>query len=351
MGVPTHIQAWRQIAVGIAIKLFSGTGYQADLDRPGDPDDDSRGRPINANTGDMPEAFHYQATHAPRTGNQVYGGTVNFKDGLTDAGLQQYLQASQMWHRLCHVPPQPEGHGGRDLPSVARTPLERVVSGQPPATSSPSSWPCSPPTAPTAPTAPTSSKRRPKPAPTHEAPLPKRLALRRTPRRHRRRWSADDAMAVLRSFFGRDAAYRSPAQAQMILEILSGRGEVVAALATSEGKSLAFMLPCRLPGAGTTVVILPLVVLKQDMFRRCAELGLRFVVWDRQGDLAQYSSCPLIFVSAEAAVLSPFRTFVTGLDAREGLDRVVFDESYLVLTASDYRPKLKLIKALRTLRC
>jgi hypothetical protein len=104
VGVSTHIQAWRQIAVGIAIKFFSGSGYQADLDRPGDPDDDNEGRPINANLGDMPEVFHYQATHAPRTGNQVYGGTVNFKDGLTDAGLQQYLQASQMWHRLCSAP-------------------------------------------------------------------------------------------------------------------------------------------------------------------------------------------------------------------------------------------------------
>lgn len=52
----------------------------------------------------MPEAFHWQASHAPRTGNSVYGGTVNFRAGLTDAGLQEYLSASQMWHSLCRDP-------------------------------------------------------------------------------------------------------------------------------------------------------------------------------------------------------------------------------------------------------
>ena len=134
-------------------------------------------------------------------------------------------------------------------------------------------------------------------------------------------------------------------------QIVSGRGEVVAALATSEGKSLAFMLPTRLPQARTTVVILPLVVLKQEMFRRCTELGLSFAVWDRHGDHIRYDGCPLIFVSAETAVLSTFRTFITSLDTRDALDRVVIDESHLILTASDYRPKLKLIKYLRGLRC
>jgi superfamily II DNA helicase RecQ len=337
VGVSTHVQAWRQIAVGIAIKFFSGMGYQADLDREGDTDDDNGGRPLDANMGDLPEVFHRQATHAPRTGNQVYGGTVNFKDGLTDAGLQQYLQASQMWHRLCHVPPLPRAQRGYLTAFQLSEAAPLVQSAGP-------SLPQSPYTTPTPP------KRRPTSL-ADNTPLPKRLAVRRTPQRHHRRWTTDDALVALRSLFGRDATYRSPAQAQMIEHIVSGRGEVVAALATSEGKSLAFMLPARLPQAGATVVILPLVVLKQEMFRRCEQLGLPFTVWDRHGDHIRYDGCPLIFVSAETAVLPPFRAFITGLDAREGLDRVVVDESHLILTASDYRPKLKLIKHLRTIRC
>jgi superfamily II DNA helicase RecQ len=343
VGVSTHIQAWRQIAVGIAIKWFAGTGYQADLDLHGDADDDNEGRPLTKPTGDMPEVFHHQATHAPRTGNQVYGGTINFRDGLTDAGLQQYVHASQLWHQLCEHPPDVPEKRATDLaphlPRRAPTSLHRrsPLQGSSPSSSSPVA-------------SRTPSKHR-LASLSQEVPLAKRLVFRRTPQRHRLRWSAEAAQDALQSLFGSDATYRSAAQEQMIEQIVSGRGEIVAALATSEGKSLAFMLPCRLPRAGTTVVILPLVVLKQEMFRRCTELGLPFSVWDRDQEHAAHHSSPLVFVSAERAVQSRFRAFVTGLDAREALDRIVFDESHLILTASDYRPKLKLIRGLRTLRC
>lgn len=243
-----------------------------------------------------------------------------------------------MWHRLCHYPPLPSSERSSKI-----TPSQSSVS---------TTWVATPHSTPSfsSPTPQTPSKHRPASL-TSNNPLPKRLAIRRTPPRHRRRWTTDEALVALRSLFGRDAAYRSAAQAHMVEEIVSGRGEVVAALATSEGKSLAFMLPACLPQAGATIVVLPLVVLKQEMFRRCTQLGLRFAVWDRHGDRIRYDGCSLIFVSAESAVLSPFRAFINGLDAREALDRVVVDESHLILTASDYRPKLKLIKYLRALRC
>jgi hypothetical protein len=54
------------------------------------------------------------------------------------------------------------------------------------------------------------------------------------------------------------------------------------------------------------------------MFRRRTQLGLPFAVWDRHGDQTRYEGCSLIYVLAEATVFTPFRTFVTGLDAREG---------------------------------
>lgn len=81
-----NAQKWRQIAIGIGIKKFAGLDYQLDLDLPGDvndPDDGPRGGGGYA----MPEVFHWQASHGPRTGNQAYGGTVNFCNGLTNAGL------------------------------------------------------------------------------------------------------------------------------------------------------------------------------------------------------------------------------------------------------------------------
>ena len=88
--------------MGIALKKFADLEYQGDFDLEGDEDDDDEGRPILART--IPDAVHRQATHSVRTGNRNYGGTVNYDGGLTDAGLQEYLRASQMWHSLTQIP-------------------------------------------------------------------------------------------------------------------------------------------------------------------------------------------------------------------------------------------------------
>ena len=62
IGVRLNIQAWRQIAVGIAIKKFSRERLQLDLDIPADgyagPEGESTSNSGGEATGSMPEAFH-----------------------------------------------------------------------------------------------------------------------------------------------------------------------------------------------------------------------------------------------------------------------------------------------------
>ena len=93
IGQEIYTQAWRQMAVGLAIKFFGGENLPLDLDLPGDVDDGLT--PDQFNPKLLPEAVHWQASHTPRTGNQIYGGTVDFRQGLTDAGLQEYLLMSK----------------------------------------------------------------------------------------------------------------------------------------------------------------------------------------------------------------------------------------------------------------
>ena len=52
--------------------------------------------------------------------------------------------------------------------------------------------------------------------------------------------------------------------------------EVLVVLATGMGKTLLFQLPYCLPNAGTTVVVVPLVVLTLDLLRRYHELGIDY---------------------------------------------------------------------------
>jgi superfamily II DNA/RNA helicase len=60
--------------------------------------------------------------------------------------------------------------------------------------------------------------------------------------------------------------------------------------------------------------------------------------------------CPLVFVAVETAVGEAFHGFLARLDAAQRLDRVILDEAHLILTSSDYRPKMRLIRQLRNLR-
>ncbi|KAL4911644.1 P-loop containing nucleoside triphosphate hydrolase protein, partial [Aspergillus aurantiobrunneus] len=145
--------------------------------------------------------------------------------------------------------------------------------------------------------------------------------------------------------------YRSPEQRRAMEHVVNGAGQVLAILRTSEGKSLLYLLPCQLPGAGTTVLILPLVVLKEEMQRRCAEAGIEAHVWEPRSSPDQLHSCPLIIVAVEQAVRPRFRAFLNRLSVANELDRVVFDECHLAVTALGYRPTMGLLPLLRELEC
>jgi superfamily II DNA helicase RecQ len=81
-----------------------------------------------------------------------------------------------------------------------------------------------------------------------------------------------------------------------------------------------------------------LVALRQDLVRRCAELGIQFAVWDETAmtDEQRIIGCPLVFVAVETAVGTFFHTFLARLDAAQRLDRVILDEAHLVTVARTY---------------
>jgi superfamily II DNA helicase RecQ len=308
LGRVVNVQAWRQICVGIAVKKFSGMKYEADIDVAGDHDDHELDSATVTDGITLPASFHAQTAHSVHTGNRAYGGSVNFQASLTDAGVQVYLWTSKLWWTLFerHIQEMVSGKRARP-PSVSETPTSSLI---------------------------------------------KRVASRTRTPRHLRRWGSETVLVALRRLY-RDphAQFRSLPQQDMVETVATGYAEVVIILATGGGKSLSFMVSMFLPQAGTTVVILPLVALKQDMVRRCWDADIQFSVWSGHGDSQRFTGTPLLFVSAEQAVRQPFRQFLSQLDADRQLDRVVFDECHLILTASSYRPKLALLRHLRELRC
>jgi len=77
----------------------------------------------------------------------------------------------------------------------------------------------------------------------------------------------------------------------------------VAVMVTGVGKSLLFMLPTGCSRGGTTVVVVPLVGLREDMIIRCRKLGIGWAEWNgrRRPDAAR-----IVFVTSESAMSNGF---------------------------------------------
>lgn len=345
LGKHIHIQAWRQITVGIARRKFADVDTKVLIEEAAGED----GEEPDAVQGSMPDALHWQASHTPRTGNRVYGGTVNFRGGLTDAGLQEFRHVSQLWHRFVRDPlnfqsapvtpqrPRPTTAWEWDEADRSRSERSQVSSGPRGASQTIGG------------TFTTPSKRAREAD--GESPITQRVTRRKAPARNRRRWRMEEAQEILQRMYGADAEYRSPGQQQAMEHILAGAGQVLAILRTSEGKSLLYLLPCQLSGAGTTILVLPLVVLKTEIQRRCAEAGIEAHLWGPDSVPDRLHSCPLVVVSVEQAVRPRFREFLYRLHIANELDRVVFDECHMILTAVEYRPAMALLPRLREVAC
>lgn len=336
LGKRIHVQAWRQITVGIARRKFAAPEANMLIEEGGGVDEEEETDPA---LGSMQDALHWQASHTPKIGNRVYGGTVNFRAGLTDAGLQEYRHVSQLWHQLVRDPV----HFQQTTPAASQQPTVPQAPGEPRTTASSAARGAVQDRSIT-------PSKRPR-GEDGESPVIQRILRRGAPPQRRRRWLMDQAMEILQRMYGADAQYRSTEQERAMEHIVAGAGQVLAVLRTSEGKSLLYLLPCQLPGAGTTVLILPLVVLKEEMRRRCAEAGMEVHIWEAQSDPDQLHSCPLIIVAVEQAVKSQFREHLNRLHMADQLDRVVFDECHLAITAASYRKAMGLLPQLRELQC
>lgn len=162
----------------------------------------------------------------------------------------------------------------------------------------------------------------------------------------KRHWSGRALLQVARQLY-RDPGlqWRCAEQEQAACAIVSQAMEVLVVMAAGMGKTLLFQLPCCLPGARTTVLIVPLVALTMDLLRRCHELGIDCQEWAKN----HHSRAALVIMSAEAAVFEAGRASLYELHHAGGLERIVFEECHLICTTSVYRRVMAQLALLRSI--
>lgn len=175
-------------------------------------------------------------------------------------------------------------------------------------------------------------------------PMLKKIAMS-IPHRHRH-WTGHALLEQARRLYGDDKLqWRCDEQERAMCAIANRQMEVLVVMATGGGKSLLFQLLCCLPGARTTVLIVPLVVLTLDLLRRCRDLGIECEQWRENHE----ARVPLVLMSVEAAVSEDGRAYLYRLHYAEQLDLIGIDECHLPLIASEYRRYMSDLPLLRSI--
>lgn len=272
-----NISSWRHIAIAIANRYLNRSFGQ---DETGGEGDEEEGDGLDDNAVDL------QTGHGTHVAGMVYARELQQGQFGTAQRRDQFRHVSRQWHRFFDF-------GAEDRSGVG--PVKR---GREP------------------------------------------FDTAREDTRFRRfaRLQQVDMRGQLRMMMGPGAEFRGQQQ-QVIRAIVRGEGPIVQITGTGGGKSLSFMLPAFCSRDGTTIVIVPLVSLREDMHGRCEESGIESHVWQsRQGNRV----ATIVFVTPESAVTKGFRDFVNRLQSRQALDRVVVDECHVLLDGDPgFRPQLR----------
>jgi superfamily II DNA helicase RecQ len=236
--------------------------------------------------GKKPEAIQEQSGHTRFIEERMYGLRTDENPFSTQGEQARFKRASQHWHRLLHF----ESALGRRVEDEEkeRVRQERVQK----------KWQDF-----------------------------KKVNLHRT----------------LRQMKGDRAEFRGQQEAGLRV-IMRGEEQVVVVMGTGSGKSLLYMLPAVCSPDGLTILVVPIVALKDDQKRRCKEAGLEVHSWNDQSNIGARSA-QVVIVTPESAVTKAFGRLINSEYYSGRLERIVIDECHVVLDSiNGWREKIKELK-------
>ena len=142
---------------------------------------------------------------------------------------------------------------------------------------------------------------------------------------------------ALRHLFGPCGKFRSEKQEEGLLAVIEGKSPLFIILPTGAGKSLMFEIPALFNGVKSTIVIVPLIALAENLLQRCKDDRIDTIIYGR--GTPRYAK--IIIIITETAISSNCRQFIQDCFLDGELERIVFDECHMIVTEESYRPKLQ----------
>ncbi|CEL11233.1 hypothetical protein ASPCAL14336 [Aspergillus calidoustus] len=252
-----------------------------------------------------------QAAHSSHVAGMVYGRQIMEQAGTTSHRRAMFRQSSVEWHEFLGFPREeedghshhhhhpPAGQAAAGAPSGSQAVRVRV--------SPPDSTPSGSQAVGVSTQPPGHGDIRVRVHPPAVLGKRKRAPWRAEAEEHqwerRQQLQTMDMTAAMQQMTGQARMQFRGVQASAMAAIQQGRSPVVAIMPTGGGKSMLFMLPAWAVPGGTTIVVVPLISLRQDMARRCRQVGVSCVAWDRQ---RPPDEAAIVLVTPESVVTSDF---------------------------------------------
>ena len=271
LGVRMNISTWRHIAIGISRRYLHGRFVADEAEEEVDWetfDEDNL-------EGDSP--WDLQAGHGTHIAGMIYARELRQAPGQTMGRQDMFRQVSQEWHRFLQFGSSIQGFGIKAGMKRPRSEWEHIG---------------------------------------------REVQFRRF-----KQMCHVNIHAKLKELMGEKAEFRG-LQEKTMHAIITGQSPIVNIIATGEGKSMLFMLPAYCVSGGTTVVIVPLCSLQEDLERQCREARIECVQWDSR---RPHETASIVLVTPESAITKTFSTYINRLRSTYQLDRVVMDECHVVL--------------------
>ena len=132
--------------------------------------------------------------------------------------------------------------------------------------------------------------------------------------------------------------FKSKEQAAAIVGALQGLDQLII-LPTGGGKTMAYLVPMFMEKDLTTVVILPFVVLVEQVEQLCTSFGISVQTW--RGSGYSIGATQAILVSIEHAIMPEFLDLLISLESNRRLARMVLDECHALWTQEGFRDSVR----------